>query len=362
MRPHWPPAGVVLAMLLLAAPASAQVRFGADLNRPANVGYGCEAFPTTDFAGNRLFLGSGFGTCTYMGVGSAFNFAEVPQAPAEGVVTRVLVKAGPTVGPMQAVVLRSTRSGAGAACCFFAAQSQVFTPQPNAVTAVPVRLPMRKDIDVQFGETIDYLGLSVLAPGVPIPGHDEGVPGDISRNGSTAWWPHVQPGDTRADGGGVGAFTPLIAGDLFPVCNATPIRGFPSTAQRVPCIPGVQIVDNLAVAAGAGLSVNVICNVAAPCNGDIRFQSRRVRVAGAAAARSAGPAAARSAGASAKRITYGRIRFKVASGGRRRARGTLTAAGRGLLSGRRRAKVYANARIGGRTISSRRVTLRRRAN
>ena len=148
---------------------------------------------------------------------------------------------------------------------------------------------------------------------------------------------------------------PLIAGDLFPVCNATPIRGFPSIAQRrVPCIPGVQIVDNLAVAAGAGLSVNVICNVAAPCNGDIRFQSRRVRVAGAAAARSAG--------ASAKRITYGSIRFKVASGGRRRARGTLTAAGRGLLSGRRRAKVYANARIGGRTISSRRVTLRRRAN
>jgi len=115
---------------------------------------------------------------------------------------------------------------------------------------------------------------------------------------------------------------PLIAGDLFPVCNATPIRGFPSTAQRrVPCIPGVQIKDNLA-----------------------------------------GAAAARSAGASAKRITYGRIRFKVASGGRRRARGTLTAAGRGLLSGRRRAKVYANARIGGRTVSSRRVTLRRRAN
>jgi len=356
MRPHWP-LGVAAAAALLAlpTPAGAQVRFGADLNRPANVGYGCEAFPTTDFAGNRFFLGSGFGTCTYMGVGSAFNFAEVPQAPAEGVVTRVLVKAGPTVGPMQAVVLRSTRSGAGAACCLFAAQSQVFTPQPNAVTAVPVRLPMRKDLDVQFGETIDYLGLSVLAPGVPIPGHDEGVPGDISRNGSTAWWPHVQPGDTRADGGGVGAFTPLIAGDLFPVCNATPIRGFPSTAQRrVPCIPGIQIVDNLAVAAGAGLSVSVICNVAAPCNGDIRFQSRRVRVAGAAAARSAG--------ASAKRITYGRIRFKVASGDRRRARGTLTAAGRGLLSGRRRAKVYANARIGGRTISSRRVTLRRRAN
>jgi hypothetical protein len=354
MPPHWPVAGLVLAILLSASPASAQVRFGADLNRPANVAYGCEAFPTTNFAGGRLFLGSGFGTCTYMGVGSLVSQAEVPQAPAEGVVTRVLVKAGPAVGPMQAVILRSTRSGAGAACCFFAAQSQVFTPQPNAVTAVPVRLPMRKDLDVQFGETVDYLGISVLAPGVPVPGHDEGVPGDVSRGGATAWFPHVQPGDTRADGGGVGAFTPLIAGDFFPVCNARPVRGFPSVAQqRVPCIPGVQIVDNLALVAGAGLSVNVICNVAAPCNGDIRFQSRRVRVAGAARAAAAG---------SAKRVTYGRIRFDVASGDRRRARGSLTAAGRRLLGGRRRAKVYANARIGGRLVSSRRVTLKRRRN
>jgi hypothetical protein len=342
---RWPAAAAALTAAILlatAAPAAAQLRFGANLNRPANVAYGCETFPTTDFAGNRLFLGSGFGTCTYMGTGSAFSFAETPQAPAEGVVTRVLVKAGPQVGPMQAVVLRSTRSGAGAACCFFAASSQVFTPAPNAITAVPVRLPMRKDFDVQFGETIDYLGISVLAPGVPVPGHDEGVPGDVSRNGSMAWFPHVQPGDTRADGGGVGAFTPLVAGDMFPVCNPAPIRGFPTAAQaRVPCIPGVQIVDNLAIADGAGVFVNVICNVAAPCNGDIRFQSRRVRVA------------------AARRVTYGRVRFNVASGDRRRVKGRLTAAGRSLLRGRRRSKVHAIARVGGRVISSRKVTLRR---
>jgi hypothetical protein len=337
---RWPVRAAALAALLLAfaAPAAGQVRFGANLNRPANVAYGCEAFPTTDFAGNRFFLGSGFGTCTYMGVGSAVSLAETPKAPAEGVVTRVLVKAGAQVGPMQAVVLRSTRSGAGAACCFFAASSQVFTPQPNAITAVPVRLPMRKDIDVNFGETIDYLGISVLAPGVPIPGHDEGVPGDISRNASTAWWPHVQPGDTRADGGGVGAFTPLVAGDLFPVCNAAPIRG---AQARVPCIPGVQIVDNLATAAGAGVFINVICNVAAPCNGDIRFQSSRVRVA------------------AARRVTYGRVRFSVGSGDRQRVKGRLTSAGRSLLRGRRRAKVYATTRVGGRVVASRRVTLRR---
>jgi hypothetical protein len=344
MPARWPALAAAL-VLITAAPAEAQIRFGANLNRPANVAYGCEAFPTTDFAGNRFFLASGFPTCTYMGGLSATSFAESPQAPAEGVVVRVLVKTGPQVGPMRAVILRATRStSVGFACCFFAAESQVFTPQPNTTTAVPVRLPMRKDFDVNFGETVDYLGISVLAPGVAIPGHDEGVPGDISRNSSTAWFPHVQPGDTRADGGGVGAFTPLIAGDMFPVCNPAPIRGFPTTAQAgVPCIPGLQIVDSLAVVAGAGVFVNVICNIAAPCNGDIRFQSRRVRVAAAGA----------------RRVTYGRIRFRVASGERRRVRGRLTAAGRRLLGGRRRVKAYANTRIGGRVIASRRVTLRR---
>jgi hypothetical protein len=90
----------------------------------------------------------------------------------------------------------------------------------------------------------------------------------------------------------------------------------------------------------------VICNVAAPCNGDIRFQNRRV--GGAAAA----------AGA-AKTVTYGRIRFNVASGNRRRVKGKLTTAGRRLLHGRPRAKAYAVARVGGRVIASSRVTIKR---
>ena len=202
MAARWPLALAALLVLVTAVPAQAQLRFGANLNRPANVAYGCETLPTTDFLGNRFFLPSGFGTCTYMGAGSATNLAESPQAPAEG----VLVKTGPQVGPMRAVILRSTRSTTvGLACCFFAAESQVFVPQPNAITAVPVRLPMRKDFQANFGETIDYLGISVLAQGVPIPGHDEGVPGDPTRNSSLAWWPHVQPGDTRADGAGIGS-------------------------------------------------------------------------------------------------------------------------------------------------------------
>ena len=148
MRARWPLLALpaALAVSITAAPASA-VRIGANLNRPANVNYGCQALPTTDAFGGRFFLGSGFGTCAYLGVGRLGDQSESPGARgAPGVLTRVLVKAGPAVGPMQAVILRATRStSVGFACCFWAGQSQVFTPQPNAVTAVPVRLPMRSD-------------------------------------------------------------------------------------------------------------------------------------------------------------------------------------------------------------------------
>jgi hypothetical protein len=344
VRARWPLLVLLglLVVLIAAAPAEA-IRIGADLNRPANVSYGCEAFPTTNAFGNRFFLGSGFGTCTYLGAGRLSDQSESPGARgAPGVLTRVLVKAGPAVGPMQAVILRATRSGSGFACCFAAGQSQVFTPQPNAVTAVGVRLPMRSDFDAAFGETVDYVGITVLAPGVPVPGHDEGVPGDVTRGSALAFFPHVGPGDTRVDGAGVGAFTPLIAGDFFPLCGASAIRGLTSAQAGTPCIPGVQLVDNVARLDGTGLFVKVICNVAAPCNGDIRFQSRRVRVA-----------------AAAKPVTYGRVRFNVASGSRRRVKGKLTAAGRRLLKGHRRAKAYAVARVGGRVIASRRVTIRK---
>jgi hypothetical protein len=183
MRARWPAFALGLALAALAAAPAHAIRIGADLNRPANVGYGCETLPTTNAFGGRFFLGTGFGTCTYLGTGSINNQSETAGARgASGVLTRVLVKTGPVVGPMQATILRSTRStSVGFACCFWAGQSQVFTPAPNSVTAVPVRLPMRLDFDDQFGETVDYLALTVLAPGVPIPGHDEGVPGDVSR-------------------------------------------------------------------------------------------------------------------------------------------------------------------------------------
>lgn len=111
---------------------------------------------------------------------------------------------------MQVTVVQATRSGVGFACCFYERASKVFTPKPNAITTLRVSLRVRLDLNPSFGETRDYLGLTVLEPGVPVPANDTGNPGDITGPGALAFFPHIKKGNERADGAGVGGVAPLL--------------------------------------------------------------------------------------------------------------------------------------------------------
>lgn len=200
----------IAVYLSIASPAAA-VNVGANLGRPANAAFGCESLPTTNAFGGRVLLPSNAATCTYLASGSQFATREVPGAPAGGgVATRIRIRVGARTGPMQIVVLRATRSAVGFACCFYARASRVFTPRTNAITRLRTRLRMRNDLRADFGETRDYLGVTVLAPGVPIPANDSGNPGDVSGPVSLAFFPRVAPGQERADGAGVTGVMPLI--------------------------------------------------------------------------------------------------------------------------------------------------------
>lgn len=343
--------------LSLTADAAAQLRtVGANLNRPANAAYGCEALPTTDAFGNRLFLPSGAATCTYVAVGALGNATEVAQTPfGGGLVVRVRVKAGPRVGPMQVTVsraMRSTTQGVGFACCFYAGASQVFTPAANAVTQVGVRIPVRADLDPQVGETVDYLGITVLAPGVPIPAHEIGNPGNVQNPAASGFFPHLRPQDAvsgRVDGAGIGGVQPLLSADILPFCGAgriaasSPVRA----AQAGRCAPFLG-VSSAAVAAGR-VALTLLCNAAVPCNGRLLLQSRRAAVAASAAKRR-------------RPVTYAAARVAIPAGASAQVRPRLRKAGRRLMKGRKRARVWANVRLtsaGSVARESRRVTLER---
>ena len=73
---------------------------------------------------------------------------------------------------MQVTVARAIRSlTAGFTCCFYQGESQVFTPRPNSITTIPMRLPVTAFVDFDAGvEVVDYLALTVLGNNIAIPG------------------------------------------------------------------------------------------------------------------------------------------------------------------------------------------------
>jgi len=85
------------------------------------------------------------------------------------------------------------------------------------------------------------------------------------------------------------------------------------------------------------------------CVGVVRLQSGAIGVAATAAAKR-----------KKKLKTYGTAKLRIPAGKRAKVRIRLNQAGRKLVRSKRRAKVWANATVGGMRIKPARMTLRRR--
>jgi hypothetical protein len=312
--------GLLIAVAGAAAPgvaaAQAQTTFGADLSRPANAPFGCDSHPVGTF---RVFNPDP-NSCTWSSSGSlAIPPTESPIVPGDGTVTAVRVKTGPSgaglqgTGPMQVVVLRSLGSGGGGAqCCLIAGASQVFTPAENAVTAVPMNLRVENN-NTGGINTLDSLGLSVLAPGVRIPAYYDGA-NDLT---STVFSPAVQPGTQNVNRNGSSGAKLLINADWIPAGAARPIGLGTRTAP---------------VRAGRAL-VDLVCGADAACRGF-------ARLLGAADAATANAAAAKPA-------VFGSARIRLNAGQRTRVKVKLSRRGRALVRSRKRSKVRLEVRLKG---------------
>jgi hypothetical protein len=349
-------AGAVAILLTLPSTAGA-LTIGANLNRPANATYGCETVPGVNAFGGRLFLPSGQTSCTYMPSGSLGNFSEGTAAPSgASIATRVQIKAGNVTGPMRITVSRQLGSTTvGYTCCHFAGQSQVFTPRRNGITTVNVRLPLLSEVDGVNGViTQDYLAISVLAPGVPIPAHEIGNPGDINSPFAAGFFPHIGPGQSRTDSHGLGGVQPLIRAEVIPICGlgagaAGVSSGRVGDGREVssagPC--RAALGTGAGTRRGGAIRIPLVCNLTIACRGRLVLQNRR----------SPGAAAV-----SAKRRTYAAGRFKVGAGRKGSARFKLTRRGKALLRRKRRATVWANVIFGkgpNKFVTSRKLKLRR---
>jgi hypothetical protein len=192
------------AALALWAPAAPAVTIGPPIeNLPANTNLDCD-----DQNVILWVLPPAPPSCSLLGNDPAGAWtSQVPRG--EWVIRTARVRTGPRVGPMVFTVIRAMRSQAGAGgiiCCSTPVESQVFTPAPNSVNAIPVNLPVKNTVDVIDGEpieTVDYLGISLLVAGTTsLPMH---VPAGGFGSGSLTSYiaPAIRAGQERLSDGTV---------------------------------------------------------------------------------------------------------------------------------------------------------------
>jgi hypothetical protein len=333
--------GAVLAISALAASAStarAQIVFGANLNRPVNYGFDCGVGPGVGAFGEQVLYPTNVGDCTWLGIGTNGGQQESLLAPiGVGTVTGVRIKVGAITGPMQVVVLRALRrvavdpTGANAACCFEMGRSAVFTPTPNAVNTVAVNLSVLAEIGPAPGSTLiafDALGLSVLAPGVPIPVHDTGVYTDLAGPSALLFFPAFRPGAERADGFGTSGYQLLMDALWVPGTAG----GGGGTTPAV-----VTLAQPVATRQRNFLLLSLRCNQATPCVGALTVQSQGVGgniVANASAAKRV------------RRPTYAKAQFTIPPGETHQIPAKLTRKGKRTLRKSQPPTLYVNLRIG----------------
>lgn len=232
-RPRILAAALAATAAAALAPTASAIPFGADLNRPANNLFGCETggiVPSPFAPGQLITTPSGQTSCTWTANGRIGDFAGTLAVPRSGIVTQVRIRVGPVTGPMRVVSYSALNrfpvpTNQPPACCQIRGQSQVFTPRPNGITTVNVNLPVVTERVPPPGGNIiraDSIGLSVLAPGVPVPAHNTGN-FDALRGAPVGgvWFPQAIAGQERLAPAGLVGFQVLMNAELLPLSGGT---------------------------------------------------------------------------------------------------------------------------------------------
>ncbi len=158
VRPPRVLAPLILACALCAtllAPAfasGAATQFGSSLAPGPAGAFGCSVKPSLyDYSGNfGLFTNSEPGGCTWSQAGVwGLNSGSDPRArsvPGDGRITSAEVLSGPNPSPLSITMIRQlAQPGVGDACCFFRSDTGPFPLTPNAVTTIPLDIPVERN-------------------------------------------------------------------------------------------------------------------------------------------------------------------------------------------------------------------------
>ncbi len=326
--------GLVLALVVSTAMlvgvgsgGAAAADFGGGTAAAPNATFGCEAGPrVADAGGNFGVFGSGVGSCTWLQL-PTYGANLSGGAPVSGRVTSVAVRSGPNPAPLRFTVVRII-SGVAAdgklipnstQCCFGGPVSGTVRLRPNAVTQVPLNLPVVNRIDVAGRVAIsDFVGISAASGQGTLPVRmvlnrppntaDYATPGmpQVSMH-----YPQITPGQVRTDA--VAAPAHLLT-MRFTMCTAGQSgREAPAArgqARRADAC-GARIKTKRSAKAKRGKVVRIPLRCIGSCAGTVQLKKGKRKLGAAAFSLGSGG--------------HGTVKVRLNKAGKRAVKGARTA-------------------------------------
>ncbi len=340
-----------------AGASAATIPFGTSLDAPLVTAVDTSCAAGTWWYGpplGNILSPASTGSCQFTALGFAGGTTYGLVAPASGTATAARIKVGAVTGPMRINVVRTLFQQTGNAASplpsppFLQAYGPTFTPEANAVTTIPLNLPMQAQATPGINDTgtvagTDWLALEVLSSTVPVP--VVASPGAVffaAFPGPTASNVPAPSPNALPNYGQIGLVlamnADLTTADPAPKPSTTPTPAAPAPVAAT--APTVAFGAKSAKVAGGRAGLNLVCQVA-DCSGVVTLQ--------------------RTSGVKKPVTTkFGSARFSVKAGQTGKVRVKLSAKGKALLKTKRKASVQAAIALdGGATPTVLPVTLRR---
>jgi hypothetical protein len=384
VRPLRVLAPLILACALLFAPThagAAAIQFGSSLAPGPSGLFGCNVRPFGyDLNGNvQFFNNPEAGGCTWSQAGVwGLNSGSDPRArsvPADGRITSAEILSGANPSPIWITIIRQLGAvGPGETCCFWRSDTGPFTLAPNAVTTIPLSIPVERNLKESV-LAYDLVSISAENDGGTLPLREVGPHNVLSiPDGNPmagAFYPRMGRIPNDEKGGrheiyeGVPGIELLVrwtfcaTGDVT-CAGAPPVTPGPTVPLAPnppkPVVPRLgskqaQVEENKAL-------VPLICGGSVGCEGSLELLALtgKARVA----ARGAATASAAGKGKPAT-VVYGKASYKLAAGAKGKISVKLNRLGKALLKKRSRATVTLRLTPKGGTATTAKLTLKRAA-
>jgi hypothetical protein len=376
VRPLRAVAPLILAGALFLAPAhagAAAVQFGSSLTPGPVAGFGCNAKPSLyDASGNYgLFVNSEPGGCTWSQAGVwGLNSGSDPRTrsvPSDGRIIAAEILSGAQPSPISITIFKQlAQPGVGSACCYFVSDAGPFQLTPNAITTLPLDIPVERNTkEGVLG--VDLVSVSAENDGGSLPLRVVGPSNVLSiPDGDPmagAFYPRLGRIPNDSQGGrhelleGVPGYELLVRWTFCAAGDATCTPGATTGSPAGPTGPTGPVAPPPArplapklgakqaqVKEGSAL-VGLICGGNAACEGQLSLL--------------APTAAASAVKGKPKTVVYGTANYKLAAGAKGTVSVKLNRRGKKLLAKHAKATVTLRLAPKGGTATTARLTLKR---